>query len=186
MKSLSVLIPTLLERRAMFNTLYNHLAMQVGNKEVRIVSDITGKPMSIGRKRQKMLQEAVTDYIVFVDDDDMVTHDYVEKVYNAIQSGPDVVGLCGYMTTNRQNPEDWIISIKYPEWKSDVDGFKYVRYPNHLAPVKREHALAAGFPDKTHGEDYDYSMSLKNTGLLKNEVLIDEKLYHYIFIPHKA
>lgn len=184
MNSLAILIPTLIERRAMFNTLRTHIEVQIGDRDVRVISDITSSRMTIGAKRQKMLQECTADYIVFVDDDDMVTHDYVDSVYAAIQSGPDVVGLRGYMTTNRNNVENWCISIKY-DWAENQGGYRYVRYPNHLAPIKREHALAAGFPDIRHGEDYEYSMRLKRSGLLVNEEFIDAELYHYIFIVRK-
>lgn len=180
MKSLEILIPTLPERHAQYNTIFTHLNNQIGERSVTIMPDARGRFISIGRKRDEMLKRATGDYVVFIDDDDMVTHDYVEKVYDAIQSEPDVVGFRGYMTTNRQNSENWIISIKY-DWATDVDGFRYVRYPNHLSPIKREIALSVGFPDLRHGEDYNYSMALKESGKLQKEFFIDKELYHYDF-----
>lgn len=181
MKSLDILIPTLAERFVMFNGLRTHIESQIGDRLVKVIADHTPRGTSIGKKRQNMLFASKADYVVFVDDDDMVTPDYVPLIYDAIQQEPDVVGLRGYMTTNKQNPENWIISIKYPEWASDKDGYRYVRYPNHLAPIKLEHALMAGFSDMGHGEDYDYSMRLKQQGNLKKEVFIDAEIYHYIF-----
>lgn len=182
--TLDILIPTLPDRRITLNALRTHLEMQIGDKPIQVVTNLRGREISIGAKRQMMIENSTADFIVFIDDDDMVTHDYVEKVYSAIQTNPDVVGLNGYMTTNRQNPESWSISTRY-DWSENVDGFRYVRYPNHLAPIKREHALKAGFPDIKHGEDYEYSMRLKRNGDLKKEFMIDENLYHYIFCPHK-
>lgn len=183
-KTLGILIPTLPDRRVTFEGLRRHIESQIGDRLVQVIPNARGREIKIGRKRQMMLEACHHDYVVFIDDDDMVTHDYVEKVYDAIQQGPDVVGLRGFMTTNRDNPENWCISTKY-DWKENVDGYRYVRYPNHLAPIKREHALAAGFTDMGHGEDYDYSMRLKKLDILKSEVFIDAELYHYIYTVKK-
>lgn len=188
-KSLGVLIPTLPERFAPFNTLKNHLARQVENRKVIIPICPIDRSMSIGVKRQFMLESVMTDFVVFIDDDDWVTLDYIPLVYDAIQKDPDVVGLCGYMTTNGGDRQNWSISIKYNGvgWNENksMDGYRYVRCPNHLAPIKREHALAVGYQDMKHGEDYTYSMKLKDLGLLKKEEFIESELYHYIFKSNK-
>lgn len=184
MKSLQILIPTLPERHASYNALFIHLNNQIGERNVSILPDARGRHISIGKKRDDMLKAATADYVSFIDDDDMVTHDYIPKIYDAIQSGCDVVGMRGYMTTNRQRPENWCISIRY-DWSDNKDGYRYVRYPNHLAPIKLEHARAAGFKDMGHGEDYDYSMRLKSLNILKEEYFIDEELYHYLYSTAK-
>lgn len=184
MKSLQLLIPSLPDRFAMFNALCNHLNAQIGERQVSLLTDSRGKHLSIGAKRNEMLKAATADYIAFIDDDDMVSHNYIEKIYEAIQTEPDVVGLEGIITVDRMNPQTWSISKKY-EWAEDRDGFKYVRYPNHLAPTKREIALAAGFKDMGHGEDYDYSMRLKEQGLIQTEFYIAENLYQYHYRTRK-
>jgi hypothetical protein len=184
MKTLAILIPTLREREAMTVALCDNLITQIQDRNVKIVIDYTGREMTIGAKRQMMLEKITSDYIAFIDDDDEVSANYIQLIYDAIQSEPDVIGMRGWMTTNGTNRENWIIRTKY-DWKTNVDGFRYVRYPNHLSPIKTELALEAGFPDLRHGEDYEYSMRLKAKGNLKNEVFIDEELYHYKFMPKK-
>jgi hypothetical protein len=106
---------------------------------------------------------------------------YIQRIWDALQSNPDCVGTRGSITTNGTQSKSWCIRTKY-DWAEDVDGFKYVRYPNHLTPVKKEFAIQAGFDDKRFGEDYDYSMRLKAQGNLKNEVFIDEEIYHYRYV----
>jgi hypothetical protein len=69
-------------------------------------------------------------------------------------------------------------SLKY-EWSENIDGYKYVRSIYHKTPVKRDIALQCMFPNKSFGEDYEYSMRLKP--LLKNEIFIDKILYNYNF-----
>ena len=66
--------------------------------------------------------------------------------------------------------------MKY-DWTENVDGYKYVRSIYHKTPVKREIALKAMFPDKSFGEDYEYSMRIKP--FLSKEIFINKVLYYY-------
>lgn len=141
------------------------------------VEVITDSSMSynIGTKRNKLLEMANGDYIVFIDADDRVSPKYVELILKAIETRPDCVGISGYITTNGANMKQWYISKDYGYWyeKENV----YYRTPNHISPVKRELALLAGFPEGTSGEDAEYSKRL--FPLLKSEVKIEGNLYHY-------
>lgn len=184
MRSLAVLIPTLNDRRRYLNVLHSHIAKQIGERDVQIITNYTGREMSIGAKRQMMLENCKADYICFVDDDDMVSTEYISLIYDAIQKEPDVVGMRGIITIDGGERFEWCISTKY-DWAENQDGFRYVRYPNHLAPIRRELALQAGFKDMGHGEDYDYSMRLKELGKLKKEEFIDEELYYYYYKSKK-
>lgn len=184
MKSLAILIPSLPERRIMFNALRTHIEMQFGDRNITVQTDIRGKEISIGKKRDDMLRACKADYIAFVDDDDHVSHDYIERIYEAIQQDPDVIGMRGIITIDRGKAETWSINTKY-DWAENQDGFRYVRYPNHLSPIKLEHALEAGFKDMGHGEDYDYSMGLKQLGRLQKQVFIDAELYEYHYRSQK-
>jgi hypothetical protein len=180
MKSLTILIPTLPDRTHFLTPLIEELNKQIGDKDITIKTDFTGKELSIGSKRQKMLLECTSDYVAHIDDDDEISDDYIDKIYEAIQKEPDVVGFNGWISTDGQNKQNWSISTKY-NWAENQDGFRYVRYPNHLSPIKTELAKQSGFKDMKHGEDFEYSMALKRSGNLKNQVFIDSYLYHYKF-----
>ena len=43
-----------------------------------------------------------------------------------------------------------------------------------------ELAQQIGFPEKNFGEDSDYCDRLLESGLLKNEVILDKVMYHYL------
>ncbi len=180
----SILIPTMEARRHTFDALVANLRDQIADPtqvEILSVCDLgidNGGP-SIGVKRQRMLEMSTADYVCFVDDDDILDAQYVPKILRALESSPDCVCfkvLCDFAS----GISSAVISNKYKTWASDVDGFDYVRSPNHLGVIKREHALAIGFKDMRFGEDADFSLRMVDAGLLKTEVFIDEYLYTYL------
>lgn len=150
--------------------------------------------LTFGEKRNALLRAAQGEYICTVDDDDEVHPRFLELVLAAIEQKPDVIGYkvaCyGYAQTNGQfdpsimEPAD--VSIKYDGWYNDRNGFKYVRCPHHIVPVRAEHVRAIGFKPMHHGEDHEYSIRLRDSGLLKKEVYIDEFMYVYLFNAKKA
>ncbi len=178
---LSILICTVDGRETQFNLLRHHLQTQINEfgrqKEVQILSKKDNKEISVGAKRQLLLEDAIGECIVFIDDDDMVPYFYVEKILEAINLNPDCIG---FKIECKGTPgKTASASNKWDDWAENVGGFDYVRTIYHKNPVKREHALAIGFKDMRFGEDYDYSKRLKESGLLKEEVFIDEVMYEY-------
>lgn len=178
---LSILICTIPEREAQFNKLLDHLRSQQ-TEEVEIIWSNTprGKDMPVGKKRQTLIDRAFGDYVVFIDDDDWVSDDYVSSILQAAKEAPDCIGL-RINVTGIKGEQHAAASNRYNRWKSNSQGFDYVRAIYHKTPVKREHALAIGYKPMHFGEDHDYSRRLKSSGLLKKEVFIDKELYFYRF-----
>lgn len=173
--TLSILICSLTQRFKTLKELTEELKKQKTDR-VEILIEIDGGQITTGAKRNLLLERAKGDYVAFVDDDDMVSDDYVSKILKAIETCPDCCGMEGIITfQKRQERRLFVHSIQHKEWY-EMDKV-YYRCPNHLSPVKRELALQTGFPDKTIGEDRDYSMRL--LPLLKTEVYIDGPIYFY-------
>jgi len=178
---LSILICTTFDRTDMFNLLKHHLQTQINEfgfrKEVEILSECDNKEISVGKKRQSLLEKAIGEYIVFIDSDDMVPYYYVQKNLEAIKENPDCIG---FRINCKGTPGITAsASNRWDDWADNKGGFDYVRTIYHKNPVKREIALQIGFKDMRFAEDYDYSKRLKASGLLKNEVFIDEIMYEY-------
>jgi glycosyltransferase involved in cell wall biosynthesis len=180
---LSILIPTLSSRSKMLNDLTFVLQKQATH-EVQVIIH-TDDNLSIGAKRNSLLESAQGDYVCFVDDDDMVSDDYISTLLTCIESNPDCVSLRGIMTTNGSNPEIFEHSLKYKSWKTTNSKIKYERYPNHLNCIKSSIAKKFKFPETNHGEDYDWSKKLHESGLLKTEYYTDKILYYYKFVTNK-
>lgn len=178
---LSILICTTFDRTTMFNLLKHHLQTQINEfgfrKEVEILSECDNKEISVGKKRQNLLEKAKGDYIVFIDSDDMVPYFYIQRILGAIDSNPDCIG---FRIDCKGTPgKTACTSNKWNDWADKIGGFDYVRTIYHKSPVKREIALQIGFKDMRFGEDYDYSKRLKESELLKKEIFIDEIMYEY-------
>jgi glycosyltransferase involved in cell wall biosynthesis len=180
MKRLSLLVCSIESRRRELRRLRSCLAPQL-NDAVELLVNIDRGEKTIGRKRNELLEEASGDYIAYIDDDDLVADDYVEKILNAVDSKPDCCGMEGIITFNGANPRRFIHSLRYREWFEE-EGV-YYRNPNHLSPVKRELALEIGFPEKNYWEDRDYSARL--LPLLKREVYIEGPIYYYLYVKRK-
>jgi len=139
-----------------------------------------GRSMPTGIKRNLLIEQSMSDYFSFIDDDDMVSKDYIEQIMTATEQNPDVITFCGWMTTNGENRQNFTIKLgsKYEEKNGH-----YYRFPNHLCAFKREKVRHIKFPDKWQMEDYDWAKQIHDRKLLKTEVHIESDLYWYDCYP---
>lgn len=173
-KRLSILIPTLQSRSKVCQQLTDELTNQLTvDVEFMLLPD--NGQSKIGNKRNTLLAAAQGDYVAFIDDDDMISKDYVEKVLTALEGNPDCASLDGRVYWADGKSRLFRHSIKYDSWhtKDDVD----YRMPGHLNAVKRKYALEVGFPEINHGEDHEYSKGL--IPYLKTEGSISGEIYYY-------
>lgn len=181
--TLSILIcilPNRPERLQAFRELMDVLRPQVEKYADRVELRLhdAGPAMPTGQKRQELLIQSHGDYVVYIDDDDMVPAYYVEEMLKAIDQGPDCVGINGTMTTDGQHETVWRLSKDYANLDKVENGRTvYYRHTNHITAVRRDIALRAGFPDKSNAEDKHYSDRL----ILRTEVKIDPPMYWYRF-----
>ncbi len=176
-KKLSILIATIEERFDSFKKLYDILESQLTD-EVEILFLRDNKEMNIGEKRNKLISMSEADYICFIDDDDLISNNYISKLLEGIQTQPDNISLTGIVRfLNGKFDGIFIHSIRYKELFNDEQ--VYYRPPNHLNVIKRSIAKQFPFPSIDFGEDTEYCIMLRDSGLLKNEYRIDEPLYIY-------
>jgi hypothetical protein len=182
---ISILICTLPERRVIFSRILTILTKQVNlsSLKIEIVSDARDRKTSVGTKRQDLLNRAKGRYCCFVDDDDVVSDDYIAIYETMFQTGtfPDCVSLHGLLYANGLPGRHFYHSLKYKEWREDEKG--YYRSPNHLNLIKTWIAKEIGFHNKTYGEDHDFSKRLLESGLLRTEYEhIGDVQYHYYYV----
>lgn len=175
---LSILIPTLPGRRILLDRLISVINSQMV-KDVEVLTNDTLPTMTMPKKRYLLLLQSLGEYIVFVDDDDMIADDYIERILKAIEQSPDAVGWNAHCYHDRKFDKKEIMSNRFTEWSTKPDHYERTIY--NKAPIKREIALQADFTD-THElhEDVRYAVSVKP--LIKSEVFIDgPPMYFYCF-----
>jgi len=180
MKDLSILIPTLPARIDCYYNLIKELNKQIIQNNlinrVQILSLCDTKDISVGEKRNILLNQSNGRYVCFIDDDDEISPDYLIKIISALESNADVITFCGdYVENNLRTA----FSISMVHRGNFNDSNIFYRLPNHLCPVKREIALSCLFTHKNYGEDSDYAEKINQH--IKNEFHIQEKLYFYLY-----
>lgn len=183
MNKIDILIPTLNSRKDQFSYIYNKITKQIINnnlcESINIRYYLDNKQASVGFKRNSLINRSYAEYVCFVDDDDDVSDDYINLIYEAANSELDCASLTGIMTTNKLNPKKFVHSIEYDQYfeKDNI----YYRPPNHLNLIKREIASKFKFPEKNFGEDTGWAMQICKSGIIKTEYKINKPLYHYNF-----
>ena len=181
---LTIGICSLNERKELLDRILNFFKGQintyglVGKVEIMVNIDDGEKP--VGQKRNEILNRANGKFIAFVDDDDGVDKEYLKLIIEAIEENEDLdcIGFSGMYYIDKNPKMIFKHANSYGGHFKDQSGIQH-RPINHLNPVRLEIAKKIGFPEKNFGEDSDYCDKLFDSGLLKNEVILDTVMYHY-------
>lgn len=166
---------------ALMQELNKQIAVNNAQDKIEIITETDNGENSVGKKRNNVLDKARGEYVCFIDDDDMITDIYVSKTLKALESKPDVVELVGYL------PKYNLPFIHNLNCGGHFrkDGIQF-RTPNHLNTIKTSIARRVRYPEISHGEDQDYSHRLWDSGLMKTEALIGDRMYIYQFDSAKS
>ena len=176
---LSILVCSIVTRKPFLERLMLCLEPQLIDDVELLVACDDGE-ISIGAKRNYLIEQSTGDYVCFVDDDDTLGSTYVSDIIAAMDQKPDCIGfLVRRLVNGKPDPKDAIHSLRFAAWgETKQDGKTYYcRTPNHLNPIRREIAVKVPFKAIDFAEDRDYSQRI--TPLLKSEVYIDKPLYIY-------
>lgn len=196
---LSILIPTLITRVSFYNDLKNSLEKQINllnaRDDVNILSCLDDRHLTIGEKRNHLLELANGEYICFVDDDDKVHEDFILEILDAIdKSAVDVITykvLC--TVSNYENPQEsfciesiYGLNLEYTKLRPWTKEFVkqnsgatlyWQGKPSHTMVWKTDIAKQVKFPHKNQGEDFDWvAVACK---LAHTEYNISKILYYY-------
>lgn len=164
---LSILIPTIPDRAAMFNNLWRELWEQrealseqhPSLSSVEILYDqsapfLLGGP-SIGKKRTDLVNAAKGVYLAFLDDDESIAPNYVESLVRLCLQGADVVTFRAMAKLK----DFWgIVDMRLVYKVNDQMTPEYTvrRPPWHTCPVKSKYAKLYEFNDKNNAEDFEW------------------------------
>jgi hypothetical protein len=168
---LSICIVSLASRFERLSRLAAKLSAQIamtGGAELLIAID--NADLSIGMKRQRLLESANGRFVCCVDDDDDVADDYVLAIVSAVRraTGVDYISFGIDISIDGGPRQAWAIQP-----------------PFHFHAIRRDCALAASFPDKSSGEDNDFAQALRERGFT-NGLDIGRSLYFYQFRSNRG
>lgn len=150
-------------------------------EEVEIQIRIFDRNFRLGENRQMMLNKATADYVCFVDDDDLVAWNYVDRILPLLD-GVDYVGFRVQTFTDGVPLLPTIHSIRYDRWHADERG--HYRDISHLNPIRRELALMAPMFGG-RAEDARWADGIRRQGVVKTEHFVDEVMYFYYYRTRK-
>jgi len=177
----TILVPTLGQREHLFARLMSVLLPQLDEYEgrVRVLAWRNNGQPSISEIRDALLAAAGTDYVSFVDDDDLVPEYYVAEIVKALHERPDHVGFKIKYTTNDQHGEIVDHSLRWGKWGRTLDGQLH-RDVTHIDPIKTELAQRAQFYAR-RGRAEDRVWVKKVRPHLATETYIDKIMYYYLY-----
>lgn len=175
MPKLSILIPSLIGREKYLARLYDILKPQLSN-DIEVLIHTDNKQITTGSKRNNLINDAKGEYIIFVDDDDRVSADYVEQVMVGINRGVDAVTITSIITVDGKNPR-FVIDSPYQENRFYKN--TYYRGVQHLDAVKRELASQIKYEDISFGEDAKWTKAMHESGLIKTWYRVGKPIYFY-------
>lgn len=178
---LSILIPSLHSRQHLCQQLVQQLQSQSAYSpeivEVLVAED-NGEVVT-GIKRQELLWRSQGRYVCFVDDDDLVDHDYIESILTAIILEPDVVTFDLYREDIKTV---WSFGLYYRNPVVPVLG-RSVMTANHLCAWRRELAVRVPWSPIGYGDDVAWYYPLVCSGIATIETHVPKVLYTYRYHP---
>lgn len=142
----------------MFTDLLAKLEPQLTDQVSILWDDRTG--ISIGAKRNDLVNRCTTTYSSFIDDDDSIAPDYIEYHLQLINDyQPQGIGFFGIMTIDGRTPRKFVHSASVQSWHDKVEpgGTVFYRSLNHWNVVRNAFRKAAPFPDVSFAEDHQQS-----------------------------
>lgn len=190
---LSILILSLLERTEKYllpllHTLQSQCQGVEDQVEIVVVSD--NRWRTIGAKRNEILHLAHGEYITFVDDDDMVSHDYVESILDVFQqsrdeqrSPPDCVvfdvWVRGYDVLNMQPQHGSLCRYGIEFEHQNLSDGTFLRKPNCRMVYRRSLCRGVDFLDVNCGEDDAWGRQVAQRVGPNSQVRIHKIMYFY-------
>lgn len=181
--TLTILVATLGERAELFRRLLDTLLPQLepyaGRAQVLAWWN-NGRP-SLPEIRQRLVLAAETEYVCWVDDDDLVPDHYVAEIMTALEGRPDYVGFEVQCYSDGVPTGISRHSLEHGGWWNEEGA--YYRDLSHLNPIRRELALVADFSRAAPGqpEDRAWVAQLRRSKRVRTQYYIPRIMYHYLF-----
>lgn len=179
----TILIPTIGQRADSFARLLDVLLPQLGPEagRVRVLAWWNNGDPPLWQIRDALIGAASSEYVSFIDDDDLVPEYYVAEVVRALETRQDHVGFQLEYWVDGELKELVDHSIRHGSWGRGPDGL--YRDLTHIDPVRTDLARRASFRVRRPGKAEDRMWVKGVRRHVRTEVYIDKVMYHYLWSP---
>ena len=180
---LTIGILALTKRKLFLIRLLNKISWCSGDyrKKLEIIINEDNGEKTIGTKRNEIIRKSSGEYFCFIDDDDIISDNYFELIFDAFKENPDGVGFKGMYYEKEFSK--MVFEHNFDN-KTHFKNHNIQKRPlNHLKPIKTELVRKIPYKEINYGEDLDFGNRVKN--LLKSGKFINYILYHYLYDPQK-
>jgi hypothetical protein len=182
---ISILIPTLTTRRALFEAVLQEVRRQISEVpeiNVEVLWEEDNREMTLGAKRNLLMDRCNGKYHCFVDDDDILAPYFLKSFVPMIQSGIDYdcASFVGAHYEVGKFKKLFNHSLYFKEWFETDE--RYFRSPSPMNMLKTSIVRQIRYKDIRDTEDHEFSKRLVDSGLLKTEFEVNPNrpLYHYV------
>lgn len=182
---ISILIPTMTPRKALFEQVLAEIQRQAhGCPQIRteILWESDNGELTLGQKRNVLMDRCTGKYHCFIDDDDILAPDYLKTFVPMITSGVDYdcASFVGAHYKRGVFNKLFHHSMDYREWAETPE--RYIRTISPMNLIKTDIVRQVRYKDIRNTEDHEFSKRLMASGLLKTEYTINANypIYHYI------
>lgn len=174
---LSILIPSVVERLECLTNIVRKINQQIAGGPVEVLVCLENKKRTTGRKRNELIEQAQGKFVVFVDDDDTLSDDYVSQLLTHIKENPEADCIVFDVMVNIVNQKRKKLCKYGIEYKYGQNPNFYTRKPNHLMCYRKSIAESHKYKNISYKEDDEWGeRACKN---IKNQIRIDKVLYTY-------
>jgi len=191
---LSILVPTTTKRcERFFTNMIENINNQIiknNRNDVEVLGLLDNYKKTIGEKRNILLNMASGSFIVFVDDDDRISEDFLFEILNAIDCNPNadciVYDMICVISGCRKIHSKFGIEYDYTKlapWtiencsvKNEIPELWYGK-PSHNMVWASRIAKTCIFPQTNTGEDFAWVKQAWPK--IKHQVRIDKVIYYY-------
>lgn len=192
---LSVLITALPERGELLGGLVDGLIEQIGDGPVEVLCLIDNRKRSTGSKRNALLGVAAGKWTTFIDDDDLVSNDYVDTLLAEIKkagNAKDVITFHSVLVKAGAVVERHEFSLTNCKLGTGAKSVDEAGVPVSLRIVpihmcwRRSVAMKVPFVDSCHGEDWVWAAEMVEVVGPSRQVNLDKSMYFYMQDELKA
>lgn len=182
---ISILIPTMKSRERLFQQVLAEVRSQIANTpeiRVEVIWESDNGELTLGQKRNVLVDRCIGKYHCFIDDDDVLAPDFLRTFIPMIHGNVDYdcASFVGAHYVRGKFNKLFHHSLQYPEWSERSD--RFIRCVSPMNMIKTSIVRQVRYKDIRNTEDHEFSVRLTSSGLLNTEFTINPNhpIYHYI------